>query len=344
MKTIFTFCLGLFVVTAMAQVPTNFGTEAEDGITYQNYNLIDHGAVSSVRFMAQNAIASGVAEWNFYTGNYDPVWRPYTADDTLSSYNMMIDPSIETASARFNTNSNGLGGAPGRLRAIQAGYYYTAIIGNGTGDNFMSIVETDFAPVAIDTVYITPTNPTTNDDIVFTVELDGATMLSPGEHVFIRAAASPDFTVGPTFNEVTNFSNGVGTLTVPAGTIPAGVTAHYYALVTSEETPLHETIDYFTLFFANNSGNNYEFTVSALTGIEDVVAEYGIVQRNGNVTVSNASGLTAIELVSINGQVVANKTVNGTSASLNTEGLASGVYVLNLISGNELKSQKIFVD
>ena len=107
MKTLFTFCLGLLTASVMAQVPTNFGSDAEDGITYQNYNLIDHGAVSSVRFMAQNAITEGVAKWEFYTGDYMDNWRPYTADDTLSSFDMMIDPSLETASARYNSNYGG---------------------------------------------------------------------------------------------------------------------------------------------------------------------------------------------------------------------------------------------
>ena len=72
MKKLYTFCLSLLAVSAIAQ-PTMFGTDAEDGQVYQEYTLINHGEVSSVRFMAQNDIPASVAEWQFFTGNYDPL-------------------------------------------------------------------------------------------------------------------------------------------------------------------------------------------------------------------------------------------------------------------------------
>ena len=43
---------------------------------------------------------------------------------------------------------------------MQAGYYYTAIVQNGGVNNLMSIVETDFEPVAIDTIIVSPEIPT----------------------------------------------------------------------------------------------------------------------------------------------------------------------------------------
>ena len=340
MKTLYTFGLMLLTGVAMAQVPTNFGSNAEDGIVYQNYNLIDHGSVSSVRFQAQNAIDQGDGLWEFYTGDYEHNWRPYSADDTLSAFDMMIDPSIESASARYNS---GYGGQTAKLQEIQAGYYYTAIIGNNaTADNFMSIIETDFDPVVIDTVYNTPTAPTDADNIVFTVELDGALTLSPGEHVFLRS--SVDGYATSTFVEVTNFVGGIGTYTIPAGTIPAGITVNYYALVTKEAVPDASTIDYHTLFFGNNGGNNYEFTVSSVTGIEDVKAEYGIIQSIDQIIVRNTADLTALELVSVDGKIVASSSVNGGSATLQTSSLSSGVYVLNLIATDKAQSVKLFVD
>ena len=339
MKKIYSFCLVLIATTGFAQVPTNLGTNAEDGILYQTYNLIDHGVVSSVRFQAQNAIAEGDGNWEFYTGDYMNNWRPYTADDTLSGFNMMIDPSLETASARYNSN---YGGATGKLPAIQAGYYYTAIVQTGTGDNFMSIVETDFAPVAIDTIIVSPENPTVADNITITVELDGAMMLSPGEHVFIRA--SVDGYVNSFFFEITNFSNGVGTYTVPAGTVPAGTTVSHYGLVTNQAVPDAATIDYFTLFFENLGGANYEFTVSAVTGVEDVKAEYGIIQNNNTITVKNTNGVQAIELISIDGKRVASTSVVGGATSIQTENLPSGIYILNLIGRDDAQSVKLYVD
>ena len=343
MKTLFT--LGLILISGLAfsQVPTNFGSNAEDGITYQTYNLIDHGSVSSVRFQAQNEIAEGDGTWEFYTDNYNQTWRPYDLEDTLIGYDTFVDPIVETSSARYNSFLGG--GETGKLPAVQAGYYYTAIVGNNaTADNFMSIIETDFNPVVIDTVYNTPTEPTEIDEITITVELYGSLTLNPGEHLFIRAAVNADFTISPAFLEVTNFSNGVGTVTIPAGQISAGITSHYYALVTEEASPVHETIDYFTLFFGNNGGNNYEFTVSSVTGIEDVNADFGIVQANGTITVKNTTDLNAIELISIDGRVVAISFVNGGVASLQTTELTKGIYVLNLIGNDKSQSVKLFVD
>ena len=341
MKKLYTLCLGLLTVSTMAQVPTNFGTNAEDGISYQTYNLIDHGVVSSVRFQAQNSIPEGQGTWEFFTGSYNPVWRPYLPDDTLSGFDAIIDPSVETASARFNTNPPG--GATGLLPAIQAGYYYTAIIQDGTGDNFMSIIETDFAPVAIDTVYNTPTEVFEGQTVAFTVELDGANALSPGEHLFVRWSTN-DFATS-NFTEITNFNAGVGQFSYPAGLLPVGTTFKYYALVTEEADPASlDDVDYYTLYFGNNGGNNYEFTVSALTGIEDVNTEYGIVQANGIITVKNTEDLQSIELISVDGQRVANVAVVGGSTTVSTEGLASGVYVLNLIGNDSVESVKLFVD
>lgn len=339
MKKIYTICLCFLVGSTMAQVPTNFGSNAEDGVSYQTYNLIDHGAVSSVRFQAQNAIAEGDAVWEFYTGDYMNNWRPYTADDTLSGFDAIIDPAIETASARYNSN---YGGQSGRLPAIQAGYYYTCIIQDGSGDNFMSIVETDFSPVAIDTVYHTPENPTDQDNILVTIELSNALTLSPGEHIFIRS--SVDGYTSSQFVEVTNFSNGVGTFTVPAGTIPAGTTVNYYALVTEESVPVHETIDYFTLFFGNNSGNNYEFTVSSVTGIQAAATDHEVVTGNGFITVQNMTNVETLQLLGMDGRVAQTMSVNGrTSVTVSTDGLATGVYVLDLLGKDFRNSQKVSV-
>jgi hypothetical protein len=341
MRTLFTFCISVLTLTAYAQVPTNFGTNAEDGISYQTYNLIDHGVVSSVRFQAQNSIPEGQGTWEFFTGSYNPVWRPYLPDDTLSGFDAIIDPSLETASARFNTNPPG--GATGLLPAIQAGYYYTAIIQDGTGDNFMSIIETDFAPVAIDTVYNTPTQVFEGESVAFTVELDGANALSPGEHVFVRW--STDGFATSNFTEISNFNAGVGQFSYPAGLLPVGTTFQYYALVTEEADPSAlDDVDYYTLFFANNEGNNYEFTISALTGIEDVVEEYEILVRENSIEVRNTEDVQSIELVSVDGRVVAAVAANGSgAANISTTELSAGTYIINLISATDRASAKVFV-
>ena len=342
MKTLYTLSFILFTGIAAAQVPTNFGSDAQDGITYSAYDLIDHGAVSSVRFMAQNAVAEGVAKWEFYTGDYMDNWRPWTADDTLNYLNVMINPAIETASARYNSN---YGGGTGRLPAVQAGHYYTAIIGNAPAvDNFMSIIETEFDPVVIDTVYNTPVEPTEADDITLTVVLDGALTLAQTERVFIRASFNGWAT--SIFLQLGNFSNGVATVQVDAGTIPSGTTVEYYALVTYDNvTPAHTTIDYFTLYFGNNEGNNYSFDVSSLVGVEDPETEFGIIQNNEMITVEDLEGLSMINLISVDGKLISSQPVSSESGfGISTNDLPSGIYVLNLIGADINSSVKLFID
>lgn len=339
MKTIYTLVLVLVAGTAFSQVPTNFGSNAEDGFTFVGYNLIDHGVVSSVRFMAQNSMTEGDATWEFYAGDFLNNWRPYTPDDTLSGYNAIIDPAVETASARYNSNN---GGSTGKLPAVQAGYYYTVIVQDGTGDNLMSIIETDFSPVILDDVTHSPADPLETDGITITVDLNSSLVLSPGEHVFVRA--SVDGWATSSFTEVTNFSNGVGSIFIPGGTIPAGVTVDYYALVTAESAPVHETIDYFTLFFGNNGGTNYSFTVSSVIGIEDMITEYGITQSQKVITVNNTQDITTLELVSLDGKVVVTQQVNSATANLSTSELSKGVYILNLRGSINNSSTKLLVN
>jgi hypothetical protein len=330
MKKLYTFCFALLSGAGLAQVPTNFGTNAGDGVTYSVYNLIDHGAVSSVRFQAQNSVAQGNATWEFFTGDYMNNWRPYFADDTLSGFNAVIDPAVETASARYNSN---YGGQTGKLQAIQAGYYYTAIVQDGSGDNLMSILETNFAPVAIDTVYHSPENPTEADAITITVELDGALALSPGEFVYVRS--SIDGWATSQFSLVSSFVNGVGSFTIPGNILPAGITVQYYVLVTATQLPAHATIDYFTLFFGNNSGANYEFTVSPFIGINDHGSEFSIVQNENAVLLKNVGEYNTIDLISMDGRLVSSNPVNGqTQLSISTQSLPSGAYLL-VFNGNE---------
>lgn len=340
MKKFYLFAMLACTMDAMAQAPTNLGTNAEDGISYQTYNLIDHGVVRSVRFQAQNDIASGVGIWEFFTGDYFHNWRPYFANDTVSGYNAIIDPAVESASARYNSN---YGGQSGHLRNISAGYYYTFIISdNELQDNRMNIVPTDFAPVFIDTAFITPTEPTESDLITITVELDQALTLSNGEHVYIRY--STDGFATSQFIEITNFSNGVGTFTLPT-TIPAGTTVTYYVVVTAEAAPQHETIDFFTLFFGNNDGNNYSFTVSSVTGIEELAANVQLQVNDGSITLSNVDAFDAIDVISVDGRSVASVVVAGRDRlSVETGSLAKGVYLVQLRQGHATETRKVVVN
>jgi hypothetical protein len=65
MKHLFTLSFLVASLAAFAQQPSYVGTDISDGITYSEYQLLDHGVVSSYRVFAQNTIADSSLEWNF---------------------------------------------------------------------------------------------------------------------------------------------------------------------------------------------------------------------------------------------------------------------------------------
>lgn len=339
MKQIYTLLFGLMAISAAAQQPAWLGTDVGDGIVYTEYQMFDHGVVSSYRVMAQNTVADTSLEWNFITaaGDYSINWRPYNVGEVYSGYNMIIDPSIETASARYNS---GFGGQPCSLAGVQAGYYYTFVIENNElADNRMCINETDFDPVAMDTVYHSPELPTATDMVTFTVELDGSMMPSVGEHVFIRY--SIDGFATSEFAEITNFSNGVGTVTVPA--FAADTTVSYYALSTAVATPDPATIDFFTLYFGNNVNQNYSFTVQAITSIEEKENAISIIAQPGQVKVSGISNQAKIVILDIEGKVVLSDRINGASGVVSTTGLSAGAYFVSVVEGDSRITEKVII-
>ncbi len=338
MKHLFTLCILAFSIAALAQQPAYVGTDIGDGITYSEYGLLDHGLVSSYRVMAQNTVADSSLEWNFMigAGDYSTNWRPYSPGEVYTSFNMLVDPTIETASARYNTAS---GGQPCVLAGVQAGMYYTFIVENNEiEDNRMNIVETTFDPVVIDTVYHSPVPVTENDVVTITVELDGSMMPSVGEHVFIRYTF--DGWQTSDFGEVTNFAGGVGTWTA-GGTVPADTTVEYYALSTTEAVPDDATIDYWTLFFGNNLNQNYSYVVQAITGIEEESNSPSLIITDNSLSINNGPANGQLELFDITGKKLSSLAFNGTAAM--ELDLTSGIYIARVLDGNELVSTKKFV-
>lgn len=320
----------------MAQQPAWVGTNLADGIVYSEYQMFDHGVVSSYRVMAQNAVADSSLEWNFITAanDYSTNWRPYSAGQVYGAFNSIVDPVTETSSARYNSGS---GGQPGVIAEIQAGYYYTIVVENNeTADNLMCINETDFNPVIMDTIHHSPIIPTESDMVTFTVELDGSMMSSIAEHVFIRY--SIDGFATSDFAEITNFAGGVGTVTVPA--FAADATVVYYALSTAEAVPDPATIDYFTLYFGNNVNQNYQFTVSSITDIFEAKQEVGILTFPGFIRFSGIDGQANASLIDMTGKIVLQQSVQ-TNSNLTTSGLPSGTYMVQI---DEISSKKIVIN
>jgi hypothetical protein len=325
MKHLFAVLIAFSSIASFAQQPSWLGTNVGDGIIYSEYQMFDHGVVSSFRTIAQNTVTDTSLEWNFITalGDYSINWRPYTTGQIYGPFNTIVDPSIDESSARYNTE---FGGQPCAMANVQAGFYYTFVVQNNeTSDNQMCINETAFDPVVMDTVYHGPVIPTENDMVTFTVELDGSLMPSVGEHIFIRY--SIDGFANSQFAEITNFSDGIGTVTVPAFSPDTTVT--YYALSTAATAPDAATIDYFTLYFGNNVNQNYEFTVSSITAIEKEQSELQVLFSTDHLQVTGIEKATSVLVLDINGKLVIQDVLTGNSI-IPFAGLSKAAYILKV--------------
>ncbi|GAB4093280.1 hypothetical protein GCM10028786_22070 [Flaviaesturariibacter terrae] len=245
--------------------PTVLGTQLVNG-SYATYNLIDKGAVRSVRLQASSGASSGARNWEFATGtaastNYSTNWRPYSGGQTLSGYNTMIDPASAAASARYNTS---FGGSSGLLPAVTSGNYYTVNVGKNSGvNNYMSVLETSYSPVSVNSVSQSPAgNPTNQQSVTVSTTLSGS--LNTGEYVFIRwwtdasNSGSSNATIAAMTGSGTSYS-----YTIPA--VPANQTVSYYVFSTNNAAPSNSNADYYTLNLNNNSNSNYTYTVSGVS-------------------------------------------------------------------------------
>lgn len=324
-----------YAVPEPAATPLNLGTNLADGITYSTYPLTTYGVVNMGRMMAQNSLNAGEGNWEFFYGNYFYNWRPYDGGQTLSGYDAIIDPTTETASARYNNN---FGGQTGLLPAIQAGNWYTFIVQNGELDNFMSVLETTYQPADITNVGQSPAQPTNVDAVSIPVTFS-VQNLNPDEYAFVRYTT--DGWATSTLVPVTGISGGTGTATIPA--LPANTVVEYYALTSEQSAPVVATVDYFTLSFGNNNNLNYTYTVDLFVGVNAPASGLRVVPQPGTVRISGFDGTATLQLLALDGRVVAATSTTGGQATLSTEGLAKGVYVVRVQNGTETFNQKVLV-
>ncbi|MBR7023907.1 MAG: T9SS type A sorting domain-containing protein, partial [Bacteroidales bacterium] len=62
---------------------------------------------------------------------------------------------------------------------------------------------------------------------------------------------------------------------------------------------------------------------------------------NGNIVVTNASANAMLQIVDVMGRVIVS--VGGHTRCITTSGIPAGVYVLRLVSGDDVKVQKIII-
>ena len=97
----------------------------------------------------------------------------------------------------------------------------------------------------------------------------------------------------------------------------------------SFEATVDDNAARFTLVFAN------------LTGIEENSAEQFAIFSNGNLIVNN-EGEATLQVIDVAGRIVKSESVNG-CANVNVNA-APGVYMLRLVNGDNVKTQKVVVE
>ena len=282
---LFLFTLGV----ALKAQPTTFGTALVDG-SYASYNLADRGAFRQVRLQAASSAGALSRNWNFAQGtapnqNFFNNWRPYSGacngglNLVISGFNQVIAPDtgnpVLSASATFNSNS---GGCDGFLPLITAGNYYTVNVTENTGDNFMAILETSFAPATVSSV----SGPPCATDCGYEVTVTLSNAPAAGEYVYVRFSTDGFNTSGFI---IVNFSGVSGTATIPVTN--ANVAYYVYTssnsltqLINAVNTYGEVAHDMLTLELANNSGNNYNYS-TCTTSNPVAVCQNTTVQLNG---------------------------------------------------------------
>ena len=116
---------------------------------------------------------------------------------------------------------------------------------------------------------------------------------------------------------------------------------HLVDHVTGMDIDLLQTTDY--SFEASEDDNAARFTLvfANLTGIEENSAEQFAFFSNGNLIVNNEGNAT-LQVIDVMGRVLSSETLNGcANVSVNA---APGVYMLRLVNGDNVKTQKVVVE
>lgn len=207
-------------------------------------SLTDRGVVKACRF--QENITSPDRYFKFDQAND---WVNNWGAGTTITNN-----SVYTAYA---------GGENGKYSSIN-GYYYTFIIGDGTGNQNASVLETSYNPKTISSVSQNPSSNVLPSQLV-TVSATLSNTLSTSEYCYLRYSTnswSSSTLVSMSFSSGTNY-----TASIP---IQSGSTTVSYYCFTSNQSSLSSNFDYFTLELNNNSGSNYSYTVLNPITVEQV--------------------------------------------------------------------------
>ena len=134
------------------------------------------------------------------------------------------------------------------------------------------------------------------------------------------------------------FENGTYTLTVKAEDVEMGY-LHLIDNITGTDIDLLSTPNY--TFSAMNDDYASRFRLVFSANMNENDNENFAFFSNGSLIITN-EGEATLQVIDITGRVISSETINSTfSKSLNA---ANGVYVLRLVNGNNVRTQKIVID
>jgi hypothetical protein len=249
----------LFLPCLVIAQPTTFTSTLVDGVTETNQILTDKGMFRQTRLQA--TASSTNVTWYFpkSTGNMTEVWRPATENQMIQGFNVIIDPGLSSASARYQTNA---GGFSGLLPPVTANNYYTINVSElqSASNQYMSVMETSYIPVQI-TGVSQPEFPPDNIDQTIAV----TTSVDPHpEEVFYIRYSTDNFVTSDTTGKL-QFTGNNGITDIPA--FPVGTTVKYYTFSTVSDTIIKNlnglSLSMATLEFNNNGGAYYSYTTEA---------------------------------------------------------------------------------
>lgn len=132
--------------------------------------------------------------------------------------------------------------------------------------------------------------------------------------------------------------NGTYTLNIDTENVEMNY-LHLIDNMTGMDVDLLQTPSYTFDATTNDYASRFRLVFS-VNDVNEQNAETFAFFSNGNWVVNN-EGEATLQVIDVNGRIVSNETINGTVAtSINA---TPGVYMLRLVNGNEVKTQKIVV-
>jgi hypothetical protein len=135
-------------------------------------------------------------------------------------------------------------------------------------------------------------------------------------------------------------TNGIYTFSINAENMEVDY-LHLIDNMTGADIDLLENPSYSFEANTNDYEQRFRLVFATTTGINDQSTET-FAYFNGSEWVISNMGKATLQVVDITGRIVSNETING-NATISTNNLSAGVYMIRLVNGNNVKVQKMVV-